>query len=62
MSLESILAREAFIAVTARERLDSQVDTLVALQIVISIEALWALIALERAIRVGTCRLTGMAI
>jgi len=48
--LERILPREAFVAVIARERLDSKMDPLVPLQIVIPVEALGALIALERSV------------
>ena len=45
--LQRILSREALVAVGARERLDCQVDPLVSLQIVVAVEALRALIALE---------------
>jgi hypothetical protein len=45
--LEGVFPREAFVAVRARERLDGEMDALVALQIVVSIEALGTLIALE---------------
>ena len=48
--LESILSGEALVAVSAREGLDSQVDTLVAFEIVISVETLRTLIATERTI------------
>lgn len=46
--LESVLARERLVAVLAGEWLDSQMNTLMSLQIVIAVEGLWALIALER--------------
>lgn len=45
--LQCILAREALVAVVARERLDSKMDPLVSLQIMISVETLWALVAFE---------------
>lgn len=45
--LESVLAGEAFVAVAAGERLDGKMDALVALEIVIPVEALRALIASE---------------
>lgn len=50
VSLEGILAGETLIAVGARERLHRQMNSLVSLQIVISIEALRALVALKRSI------------
>ena len=46
--LERIFPAEALVAVATRERLDRQVDPLVPLQIVVSVEALRALIAFER--------------
>lgn len=49
-NLQGVLAREALLAVAARERLDSQVDALVALQIVVAVETLSALVALEGAV------------
>lgn len=45
--LQRVFTRKALVAVTAWERLHGQVNPLVALQIVIAIETLWALIALE---------------
>lgn len=51
--LQSVLAGKAFVAVHARVWLDSQMDALMTLQVVVSVEALWALIALEWAIIVG---------
>lgn len=48
--LQRIFARETLVAVTARERLDRQVDPLMTLQVMVPVEALRALIALERAI------------
>jgi len=50
VTLERILSRETLVAVIARERLDCQMDPLMTLQVVIPIEALWALITLERSI------------
>lgn len=47
VSLQGILSRETLITMGARERLHGQMDSLVAFQIVIAIEALWALVALE---------------
>lgn len=49
-NLQSVLAREALLAVAARERLHRQVDALVALQVVVPVEALGALVALERTV------------
>ncbi len=46
--LQSVLAREALVAVAARERLHRQMYPLVPLQVVIPVEALRALVALER--------------
>jgi len=48
--LERVLSREALVTVAAREWLDGQVDSLVSLQIMVAIETLWALIALERSV------------
>lgn len=45
--LQCVFTAEAFVAVVARERLDRQMDPLVALQIVIAVERLGALVALE---------------
>jgi len=45
--LERVLSREALVAVSAWERLDGQMDSLVSFQVVVAVEALWALIALE---------------
>lgn len=45
--LERILTREALVAVAAREWLDCQMNSLMPLQIVISVEALRALVASE---------------
>jgi hypothetical protein len=39
--------------VSARERLDSQVNAFVAFEIMISVETLWTLIATERAVVLG---------
>jgi hypothetical protein len=43
--LQRVFAREALIAVAAREWLNCQVDALMSLQVVIAIEALWTLVA-----------------
>lgn len=51
--LEGILAGEALGAEGARERLDSQMDALVALEIVVAAERLNTLIALEGSFRLG---------
>lgn len=48
VALERILPREALVAVSAGERLDCEVDALVPLKVVIAVEALRALVALER--------------
>ena len=55
--LQSVLPAEALFAVAAWERLDSKVDPLVPLQVVVSVETLRALIALE-----GTVRLVGLVV
>lgn len=47
VSLQCVLARKALVAVTAWEWLDSEMDALVSLKVVISIEALRTLIASE---------------
>ena len=49
--LESILAREALVTVRARERLNGQMDTFMALEVVIAVETLGALVAFERSVR-----------
>lgn len=48
--LQCILAREALVTVCARERLHGQVNSLMTLQIMIPVEALGALITLERSV------------
>ena len=48
--LERILSREALVAVVAGEGLDSKMDPLVSLQIVVAVEALRALVTLERSV------------
>jgi hypothetical protein len=48
MSLQGILPREALIAVVAGKRLDGEMDPLMPLQVMVAVEALWALIAFER--------------
>ena len=45
--LESILSGKTLVAVSTREGFDSQVDALVTLEIVVSVEALRALVASE---------------
>lgn len=55
--LQCVLPREALLAMIARERLDRQMDPLMPLQIVVAVEALRALVALERTI-VGRRRLS----
>src|SRR4051812_3098101 len=45
--LEGVFPRKALVAVRARERLHGEMDALVALQIMVPIEALGTLIALE---------------
>ncbi len=45
--LEGILSREALVAMTTREWLDSQMNSLVSLQVVVPVEALGALVASE---------------
>jgi hypothetical protein len=47
MSLKCIFAREALLAVLAREGLDGKMDSLVALQVVISVEGLGTLITFK---------------
>jgi len=47
MSLQSVLSAEALLAIAAWERLDGKVDPLVSLQIVVSVETLGTLVALE---------------
>lgn len=49
-NLERVLAGEALIAMAARERLDGQMYPLVSLEVVVAVEALWALIASERSV------------
>lgn len=48
--LEGVFPGEALLAMAARERLHRQVDTLMPLEIVIPVEALGALVALEWAV------------
>lgn len=50
VSLERVLSREALVAVVAGERLDSKMDPLMPLQVVVPVETLRALIALERSV------------
>lgn len=52
-NLESIFSGEAFVTESARKRFNRQVNSFVSFQIVIAIEALRALIALERPLVVG---------
>ena len=51
--LQGIFPREALITVVAWERLPREMDPLMALQVVIPVEALRALIALERSFNGG---------
>ena len=46
-NLQCILPGEALLAVSARERLHCQMDSLMSLQIVVTIEGLWTLITFE---------------
>jgi len=48
--LQCVFAREALVTVAAREWLDCQMNALVSLQVVITVEALNTLVALERTI------------
>jgi hypothetical protein len=50
MSLQGVLARETLVAVVTRERLNSKMYPLMPLQIVVPVEALRTLVALERAV------------
>lgn len=45
--LKSVLPRKALVAMVARKRLDGKMDSLVSLQIMVPVEALWALVTLE---------------
>lgn len=45
--LEGVLPREALVAVVARKGLDGKMDSLVSLQIMVPVKALWALVTLE---------------
>jgi hypothetical protein len=47
MTLESIFSAKTLVTVVTRERLDSKMYTLVSLQVVVTAEALWALITLK---------------
>lgn len=47
MYLESVFSRKALLAVAAWERLYGEMDPLVAFQVVVSVEALRALVAFE---------------
>lgn len=49
--LQSILPREAFATECARKGLDSQVNSLMSLQIMVTTERLDTLVALERSLR-----------
>jgi hypothetical protein len=48
--LERIFPGETLVTVVTRERLDGQMYSFMPLQIVVSIEALWALVTLERSV------------
>lgn len=45
--LQRVFSGETLVAVATRERLDGKMDPLMPLQVVVSIEALWALVAAE---------------
>jgi hypothetical protein len=60
--LESILSGKALVAVSAREGFDSQVDALVTLEIVVSVEALRALVASERSVGLRVVLWHGVAV
>lgn len=49
--LEGVFPGEALVAVSAREGLDGKMDALVSFQIVVAVEALRALVASERTLR-----------
>ena len=51
MYLERVLPREALLTVVAAKRLDGQVDALMALEVVVAVEGLGALVALEGPLR-----------
>lgn len=51
--LKSILAREALVTVRAGERLHSQMNSFMALEIVIAVETLGTLVAFKRSVRRG---------
>jgi hypothetical protein len=50
MSLQCIFSRKALLAMSAREWLHSQMDPLMSLQIVVTIEGLWTLVTFERSV------------
>ena len=58
-NLEGIFSGETLITVVAREGLDSKMDSLVALQVVVPVEALRALVAFERPVLICCRRLSG---
>ena len=58
--LECILSREALVALCTGKRLDRQVDPLVALEIMVTIEALRALIAFEWSVVRGLLLMLGV--
>ena len=60
--LESILSGEALVAVSTREWFDSQVYALVTLEIVVSVEALRALVAAERSVGLRVVLWHGVAV
>jgi hypothetical protein len=57
--LQGVFSREALVTMGAWKRLDCQVDSLVSFQVVVPIEALGALIALEWPV-VRSCLLVGV--
>lgn len=58
--LQSVLPGEALLAKCARERLHREVNPLMPLQVVIPVEALRALVALERAVLLRVLRSVGV--
>jgi hypothetical protein len=59
--LECILSRETFIAMCTRERFYRKMYSLVTLKIMVTIEALWALVTLERPVVRSLLLVLGMA-
>lgn len=61
MPSESILARKGFATLVTAERLDTQMNTFVALEIMVAIKALNTLVALEGAVDQGQSVLEGIS-